>query len=124
MADESQHRISTEGADPLLLAGVNDSNLVELQRTLGVKVSLRGDTLTLGGTTEQIERATPVVQGLIDLARMGESISPEDIIRFAAEGQSVEAVAGGDQKIVLPGLRRVIAPKTAGQRDYLQAISE
>ena len=123
MADESQHKISTEGADPLLLAGVNDSNLVELQRTLGVKVSLRGDTLTLGGTTEQIERATPVVQGLIDLARMGESISPEDIIRFAAEGQSAEAVAGGDQKIVLPGLRRVIAPKTAGQRDYLQAIS-
>jgi len=55
---------------------------------------------------------------------MGESVSPEDIIRFAAEGQSVEAVAGGDQKIVLPGLRRVIAPKTAGQRDYLQAISE
>ena len=123
MADESQHRISTEGADPLLLAGVNDSNLVELQRALGVRVSLRGDTLTLGGTTEQIERATPVVQGLIDLARMGEPVSVDDVIRFAAEGQSAEAVAGGEQKIVLPGLRRVIAPKTAGQRDYLQAIS-
>ena len=123
MADESQHRISTEGADPLLLAGVNDSNLVELQRALGVRVSLRGDTLTLGGTSEQIERATPVVQGLIDLARMGEPVSVEDVIRFAAEGQSAEAVAGGEQKIVLPGLRRVIAPKTAGQRDYLQAIS-
>jgi phosphate starvation-inducible protein PhoH and related proteins len=123
VADETQHRISTEGADPLILAGVNDSNLVELQRALGVRVSLRGDTLMLGGTVEQIERATPVVQGLIDLARMGEPVSAEDVIRFAAEGQSAEAVVGGDQKIVLPGLRRVIAPKTAGQRDYLQAIS-
>jgi phosphate starvation-inducible protein PhoH and related proteins len=123
LADESQHRLSTEGADPLLLAGVNDSNLVELQRALGVRVSLRGDTITLGGTAEQIERATPVVQGLIDLARMGEPVSVEDVIRFAAEGPSAEAVAGGEQKIVLPGLRRVIAPKTAGQRDYLQAIS-
>jgi phosphate starvation-inducible protein PhoH and related proteins len=123
LADEVQHRISTEGADPLLLAGVNDANLVELQRALGVRVSLRGDTLTLGGTTEQIERATPVVQGLIDLARMGEPVSAEDVVRFAAEGQSAEAVAGGEQKIVLPGLRRVIAPKTPGQRDYLQAIS-
>ncbi len=28
-----------------------------------------------------------------------------------------------DQKIILPGLRRVIAPKTQGQRDYLQAIT-
>jgi phosphate starvation-inducible PhoH-like protein len=123
LADETQHRISTEGADLLLLAGVNDSNLVELQRALGVRVSLRGDTLTLGGTVEQIERATPVVQGLIDLARMGEPVSAEDVIRFAAEGQSAEAVAGGEQKIVLPGLRRVIAPKTPGQRDYLQAVS-
>jgi phosphate starvation-inducible PhoH-like protein len=60
---------------------------------------------------------------MIDLARMGEPVSPEDIIRFAAEGQSAEAAAGGEQKIVLPGLRRVIAPKTAGQRDYLQAIT-
>jgi phosphate starvation-inducible PhoH-like protein len=123
MPDESQHRISTEGADPLLLAGVNDGNLVELERALGVRVSLRGDTLTLGGTSEQIERATPVVQGLIDLARMGEPVSVDDVVRFAAEGQSAEAVAGGEQKIVLPGLRRVIAPKTAGQRDYLQAVS-
>jgi phosphate starvation-inducible PhoH-like protein len=123
LADETQHRISTEGADLLLLAGVNDGNLVELQRALGVRVSLRGDTLTLGGTVEQIERATPVVQGLIDLARMGEPVSAEDVIRFAAEGQSAEAVAGGEQKIVLPGLRRVIAPKTPGQRDYLQAVS-
>jgi phosphate starvation-inducible PhoH-like protein len=123
LADESQHRLSTEGADPLLLAGVNDINLIELQRALGVKVSLRGDTLTIGGTAEQIERATPVVQGLIDLARMGEQLSPEDIVRFAAEGQSTEMAASGEQKIVLPGLRRVIAPKTAGQRDYLQAIS-
>ena len=28
-----------------------------------------------------------------------------------------------DGKIVLPGLRRAIVPKTQGQRDYLQAIS-
>jgi len=28
MADESHHRISAEGADPLLFAGVNDANLL------------------------------------------------------------------------------------------------
>jgi phosphate starvation-inducible PhoH-like protein len=28
-----------------------------------------------------------------------------------------------DYKIILPGLRRVIAPKTQGQRDYLQAVA-
>jgi phosphate starvation-inducible PhoH-like protein len=32
-------------------------------------------------------------------------------------------MAGGEGKIVLPGLRRAIAPKTQGQRDYVQAVS-
>ena len=47
MADELTQRLSVEGADPLLLAGVNDVNLSELERATGARVSLRGDTLTL-----------------------------------------------------------------------------
>ena len=69
MADDIQQRMSAEGADLLLFAGVNDSNLLELQRTLGVRISFRGDSVTVAGTAEQVERAAPVVQGLIDLAR-------------------------------------------------------
>jgi phosphate starvation-inducible PhoH-like protein len=124
MADDIQHKISTEGADPLLLAGVNDANLQELQRTLGVRVAFRGDAISLTGTAEQIERAAPVVQGLIDLARMGEAATPDDIVRLASDGPGDGVPAGaGDGRIVLPGLRRAIAPKTQGQRDYLQAIT-
>jgi phosphate starvation-inducible PhoH-like protein len=124
MADESHQRISAEGADPLLFAGVNDANLLELQRTLGVRVSFRGDAVNLTGTAEQLERAGPVVQGLLDLARMGEPVSPDDVYRLASEGPPSELPApAGDGKIVLPGLRRAIIPKTQGQRDYLQAIT-
>ncbi|MGE0354802.1 MAG: PhoH family protein [Gemmatimonadales bacterium] len=61
---------------------------------------------------------------MIDLARMGETVSVDDVVRFAGEAPGNEIVPGGEQKIVLPGLRRVIQPKTAGQRDYLQAIGE
>jgi phosphate starvation-inducible PhoH-like protein len=125
MADDSHHRISAEGADPLLFAGVNDANLLELQRTLGVRVSFRGDAVTLTGTPEQLERAAPVVQGLLDLARMGEPVSTDEVYRLAAEGPPAELAATPptDGKIVLPGLRRAIVPKTQGQRDYLQAIT-
>ena len=122
VADETAQRISTEGADPLLLAGVNDANLVELQRALNVRVSFRGDALTLSGGAEQVERAIPVVQGLVDLARMGEPVSADDVLRLIADGPPVEGPSA-DQKILLPGLRRAIVPKTQGQRDYLQAIS-
>jgi phosphate starvation-inducible PhoH-like protein len=120
----TQHRMSAEGADPLLFAGVNDANLQELQRTLGVRISFRGDAVTVTGTAEQVERALPIVQGLLDLARMGESVTPDDVYRLAADTPTAEMpAAGADGKIVLPGLRRAIAPKTQGQRDYLQAIT-
>src|SRR3712207_2429264 len=85
MADDIQHRISAEGADPLLFAGVNESNLQELQRSLGVRISFRGDSVTVAGTQEQVDRAAPVVQGLIDLARIGEPITPDDVYRLAAD---------------------------------------
>ena len=110
--------------DPLLLAGVNDANLVELQRALGVRVSFRGDALLLGGTAEQIERATPIAQGLVDLVRIGEPITPDDVFRLASDGVPSDLTAPtADDKILLPGLRRAIVPKTQGQRDYLGAIS-
>ncbi len=123
MPDDIQHRLSTEGADPLLLTGVNDANLIELQRATGVRATLRGDTLLLGGSLEAVERANPVVQGMLELARMGESVTPEDVARLVAAGPSVEPMGALDQKIILPGLRRVIAPKTQGQREYLEAVS-
>ena len=91
MADDIQHRISAEGADPLLFAGVNDGNLQELERTLGVRISFRGDSVTVAGTAEQVERATPVVQGLIDLARIGEPVTPDDVYRLAADTPSANA---------------------------------
>jgi phosphate starvation-inducible PhoH-like protein len=126
MSDEITHRLSTEGVDPLTLAGVNDGNLVELARRLGVRVSLRGDMLMLQGALPAVERATQVAQALVELARMGETLDVGDIDRIVSdEAQgSLGRPAEGEYKIILPGLRRVIQPKTAGQREYLQAIAQ
>ena len=127
MSDVIQ-RLSVEGVDPLALAGVNDSNLLELSKRLGVRVSLRGDNLSLAGPAEAVERALPVVQALVDLARMGggETLDVHDVERVMAdEAHGVLGRANdGEVKIILPGLRRVIQPKTAGQRTYLQTIAQ
>ena len=121
---DTMQRLSTEGADPLLLAGVNDANLLEVQRALGVRASLRGDVLTLAGPAEQVERALPVLNGLIELARLGETVSPDDVVRLVTEGPAAEPHPGeADGRIVFPGLKRPIVPKTSGQREYLQAIA-
>jgi phosphate starvation-inducible PhoH-like protein len=126
MSDEITHRLSTEGVDPLALAGVNDGNLIELARRLGVRVSLRGDTLTLQGSLSAVERAAQVAQALVDLARMGETLDVSDVERILSDeaGGTLGRATETDQKIILPGLRRVIQPKTGGQREYLRAIAQ
>ncbi|PYO81232.1 MAG: phosphate starvation-inducible protein PhoH [Gemmatimonadetes bacterium] len=126
MSDEITHRLSAEGVDPLALAGVNDGNLIELAKRLGVRVSLRGDTLLLQGPLPAVERAAQVAQALVDLARMGETLEVADVDRMVGEEAqgTLGRPAEGEYKIILPGLRRVIQAKSAGQRQYLEAIAQ
>jgi phosphate starvation-inducible PhoH-like protein len=91
-----------------------------------VRVMMRGDQLSLAGPLEVVERATPVVQSMIEIARMGEPMSAEDVRRLVGDAQRgrLEEGRNGEQKIILPGLRRVVSPKTAGQRAYVHAMYE
>jgi phosphate starvation-inducible PhoH-like protein len=125
MSEDVSRRFSVEGVDLLSLTGVNDSNLVELTRRLGVRVALRGDALTLQGSPDAVARASAVAQAMVDLARMGETLDVHDVDRLVLEGEAGtlgETPVAADVRIILPGLRRVIQPKTSGQREYLQHI--
>ena len=126
MSDDTiTHRLSTEGADLLTLAGVNDANLIELARSFGVRVALRGDALTLNGALQPVERATAVAQRMIDAAKQRVSLTPDDVLRLTDDGPPDGAGApGGEARIVLPGTRRIIQPKTPGQAQYLQLIAD
>ena len=126
MTADLTQRISAEGVDPLALAGVNDANLIELARRMGVRVSLRGDVLALSGPGEAVERAVPVARALIDLARMGDALDVHDVERLILDSTqgAAGAAAEGDTRIILPGLRRVIQAKTSGQREYLESIQQ
>jgi phosphate starvation-inducible PhoH-like protein len=120
-------RISTEGADLLTLAGVNDANLVELARLSGARVALRGDQLSVSGSPEAVDRAVTVAQRLVELARQREPVTPDDVMRShddeGRNGNSGTSVNEGP-RIALPGVRKVITAKTAGQADYLVKIAE
>jgi phosphate starvation-inducible PhoH-like protein len=129
VSDESvTHRLSTEGVDLLTLAGVNDANLVELSRLTGVKVSLRGDALTMSGPVEMVDRATTLAQRMIDQAKQQNSLDADDVLRLsedgAGPGRDDGGGAPGEMRIVLPGVRRIVQPKTPGQARYLQLIND
>ena len=121
-----EHRLDAEGADQLMLAGVNDRNFQELYRLFGVRAVLRGDHLILSGGLDGVERAVPVAQHLVELSRLRVPFDTPDIGRFA-DGMDAMGPAGivhpdDDIRIALPGSRKVIVPKSDGQRKYLQAI--
>jgi len=141
-------RLNTEGADLLTLAGVNDGNLVELSRIGGVKVALRGDTLSITGPLEFVERAVDIARRMIESARQRVDLTPDDVLRmsddvdrrrtggearengdFADENGDANGGGGGGvgvdtQRIALPGIRRVIQAKTPGQAEYLRKIQD
>ena len=126
-------RLSTEGADPLTLAGVNDGNLVELSRVSGARITLRGDVLTISGAADLVARAAGIAHRMIEAARQRRELTPDDILRFgdsAERGDDDEEAPGGTigggngTRIALPGIRRVIQPKTPGQSEYLKKIQD
>ena len=143
MSDGSvTQRLNTEGADLLTLAGVNDGNLVELSRIGGVKVALRGDTLSITGPAEFVERAVDIARRMIESARQEVELSADDVLRMSDEvdrrrngGDSRDNGDDGDNgdgggnggdsaRIALPGIRRVIQAKTPGQAEYLRKMQE
>ena len=115
-------RLSTEGADLLLLAGVGDANLAELQRIYPVRVTLRGEAMALTGSAEAVDRAAGVAQRMIDAAKQRTPFEADDVLRYSMEGPS--AGDSAPDRLVLPGVRKIIQPKTAGQAQYLRAIFE
>ena len=129
-------KLSTEGADPLTLAGVNDGNLMELSRLGGVRVTLRGDTMTITGSAEFVERAAGIAVRMIEAARQRRDLTPDDVLRMGDlvdrgeydDGDSAAAAdvisGNGAMRIALPGIQKVIQPKTPGQVEYLRKIQD
>jgi phosphate starvation-inducible PhoH-like protein len=108
----------------LSLAGVNDANLLELSRLCGVRVTLRGDTLSISGPRDLVDRAVEIGERMIDAARQRVTLTPDDVLRLTDEEPSGDGVRATGARIALPGVRRVIQPKTSGQAEYLAKIQE
>jgi phosphate starvation-inducible protein PhoH and related proteins len=130
-----EHRIGAEGADYLLLAGVNDANLQELARVSGCRVILRGDHLILSGEVRDVERAGRVADRMVQQARIGHGLDADDIARAweeggaprqrpagaASRGNGGRASAG--EEVLLAGLKKLIGAKSEGQREYLESLA-
>ena len=105
-----EHRLDTEGANPLMLAGVNDRNMHDLGRLFSVRVVMRGSQLVLKGPLDSVERAVPVVQHMIELSRLR---APFDTPDIAEQSKLLNEVAD----LVDTGHIKSTATEVAGKID-------
>jgi phosphate starvation-inducible protein PhoH and related proteins len=121
-------KLSAEGADILTLAGVNDANLIELSRICGVKVALRGDALSISGPADAVDRATEIAERMIETARQRMPLTADDVLRLSDDDNrpddSAPGGGPGGVRIALPGVRKIIQAKSAGQSEYLRKIAD
>jgi phosphate starvation-inducible PhoH-like protein len=63
---------------------------------------------------------------MIDTARQQMELTADDVLRMSIDTPRGDGTNGTEdlQRIVLPGIRKVITPKTSGQGEYLKLISE
>jgi len=125
MTESTIARVSVEGADLLSLAGVGDSNLVELARATGARVALRGDSISVSGDAESVARAEAIAVAMVAMVRDGRSVLADDVLRLSLIERPADAAgAQNGGALVLPGARRGVQPKTPGQAEYLKQIAD
>ena len=121
-------RVNIEGVDQMLLAGVNDANLVELARSTGARVALRGDAISITGDPENVTRAEAIASAMVSMARDGRDLSADDVLRLSLSAKPQEAPGAANGKegsgLLVAGSRRTIQAKTAGQAEYVKKIGE
>jgi phosphate starvation-inducible PhoH-like protein len=105
--------------------GQHDTLLRIIESELGTSVALRGEALVVRGAPDQVDAAVRVLDQLMAIAQSGRTAAPADL-RRALRAQRSQPDLGtllleGDV-ILVTAAGKPIAPRTAGQRSYVEAM--
>lgn len=117
-----------EGLDTSNLFGKHDIHLKMLEDAFGVKISARGEDITIEGSPEDINRAERIISDLSDLIFFkGFYLRPDDVdyaIRRTQEDKNISVKEVFSDTILLQTKKRLIIPKSATQKRYLEAMKK
>lgn len=114
-----------EGTNTAVLFGHHDRHLKLIEEDLGVRLSARGEELTLDGNPEATRYAERVLTELAGLANEGMLIQPDDVshaltaLRESPEIPLKELLSNATTIVTK---KRFVAPKTPTQKSYIEAI--
>ncbi|MCX5811562.1 MAG: PhoH family protein [Proteobacteria bacterium] len=108
------------------LFGTRDENIKHLKKCFNIKVSVRGNHLTIIGNKSDLENANKVITEIHGIAKRGLAVKPSDIdqaARYIAHSHNSADDLYKDQIYIFPS-KKTIAPKTKNQKTYVDAIKK
>ena len=112
-----------DNIDPSLLLGAADALLRRIEDSFNAMITVRGDTITVVGSADEVNQVTTTFSRLISLVTAGEAPTVDDVDLII--GQVSHGAAGPvalDDNILLTYRGRTIRPKTEGQKRYIDSI--
>ena len=111
--------------DLLPLLGRNDDHLRTLESELDIQIVARGHDIMLKGEEQQVKRAERALVQLAEVVRSGAPIRGSEVraaLRMLADDEATDLKAVFADAIAVPSRKKWIAPKTLGQKRYVDAI--
>ncbi len=131
MADSAEEtvsdRIEVDGVAMVQLLGPQDRLLRVVEKEHpDVDVHVRGNEITLSGAPAEVRAARSLVDELLSMTRSGQGLDPADVSSsnrmLRSDGGPRPSEVMGEA--ILSSRGKVIRPKTAGQKEYVDAIDE
>jgi phosphate starvation-inducible PhoH-like protein len=124
MADSSQVRILVPGSQPMVaLLGQRDELLKLVESAFASRILVRGNEITITGEDAEAEKVAFLFEEMLSILGQGQTLTPESVgktIDMVKEENGRPSQVFGD--VVLTTRGRTLAPKTLGQKRYVDAI--
>ena len=113
--------------DLLPLLGRNDDHIRALEAELDIRIVARGHDIMLKGDERQVKTAERALVQLAELVRTGAPVRMTEVraaIRMLTDDEDADLKAVFSDAIAVPSRKKWIAPKTLGQKRYVEAIRQ
>jgi len=109
------------------LFGKCDENLRLVEAGFGIKITSRGEKLTISGQKDAVRKGAKLFEELVSILRSGGAIRKDEIaycMRSSKKDSHLDLKAVYLDKIEVSSKRQFVTPKTGGQKRYVDAIRE
>ena len=126
MKDETTKRLTFPDPNAFkTLLGDGDKNLRLIEKLAGIRITARGDKITLTGEAHSVDLVENLLGQICRLIQKGFPVYSTDIgfaHRILSENRSVRLEEIFLDKVYISSKKRVITPKSIAQKQYIDAI--